>query len=146
MNNIATAALAVVLAAGAGFAVWRATAPGPQYAKVVHATPVTVREPRFVDVVEVVPVMVPRAGRKPLLAYDVSYREDGGMHRMRLARDPGDQVGIGERRRVIGYDVTWRWRNRTGVVRMSAAPGKRLPVVDGRVVDAHPSIPRPAPG
>ena len=146
MNNIATAVLAVVLAAGAGFAAWRAAAPGPQYAKVVHATPVTVREPSFVDVVEVVPVLLPRAGRKPVLVYDVAYRADGRLQHMRLARDPGDQVGIGERRRVIGYDVAWRWRNRTGVVRMSTRPGKRLPVVDGTVVDAHPSSPGPAPG
>ena len=137
MNRNATAALALVLASAATFGIWRLGWNGPAYARVLSATPVTVREPRYADVVEAVPVRASRApGSAPPLAWDVAYRERDRVLRMRLPAEPGDQVRIGNQRRVIGYDVAWRWRERSGVVRLPSKPGKRLPVVDGEVVSA----------
>lgn len=36
--------------------------------------------------------------------------------------------------RVVGYDVTYRWKDREGVVRMSHDPGNRIPVKNGELV------------
>jgi uncharacterized protein YcfJ len=74
-------------------------------------------------------------------AWDVSWRDGPRVLHARLPEEPGDQVRVGEQRRVIGYDVVWRWRDRTGVARLGARPGKHLPVVDGAVVETR----RPAP-
>jgi uncharacterized protein YcfJ len=141
MNNIATAILAGVLAVGSAFGAWRAGVLGPQYAQVLRSTPITVQEPLFVDVVDVVPVAAAGKRHAGKLGYDVAYRVGNRILRTRVASEPGDQVRIGERRRVIGYDVSWRYRNRTGVVRMSSRPGRRLPVVDGAIVEAVRSWP-----
>ena len=144
MNRTATAVAAAVLAMGAIIGAWRTGAVGPQYAKVVRATPVTVTEPRFVDVLQVVPVDAATAARPGPPAYEVSYRIGGRIERRRLPRHPGDQVRVGEQRRVIGYDVVWRWREHVGVVRLPHRPGRRLPVVDGAVVaDRRGVAPRP---
>ena len=137
MNRNATAALALVLASAATFGIWRLGWNGPAYARVLSATPVTVREPRWLDVVEAVPVRAPLAAEgAPPLAWEVTYREQGRFVHARLPTEPGDQVRVGNQRRVIGYDVAWRWRERSGVVRLPSKPGKRLPVVDGAVVTA----------
>ena len=141
MNRTATAALALLLVVGASPGAWRVAGLGPHYAKVLHATPVTVREPRYADVVDAVPVDdgESSAGEG---AWDVAYRVGDRVLHARVAREPGDQIRVGEQQRVIGYDVAWRWRDRTGVARMSARPGKHLPVVDGAVVEARrPGLP-----
>ena len=44
-------------------------------------------------------------------------------------------VTVGDR--VVGYEVAWRWRDRSGVARMDARPGERLPVVDGAIANAR---------
>ena len=132
MNRNATAALALILASAATLGIWRLGWNGPMYARVLSATPVTVREPRYLDVVESVPVR--HGGSETPVAWDVSYRRQGRILHARLAAEPGDQVRVGDQRRVIGYDVAWRWRERSGIVRLPEKPGKRLPVVDGEVV------------
>ena len=137
MNRNATAAFALLLAAAATFGVWKVGWNGPLYARVLSATPVTVREPRYVDVVAAVPAEA--EGGTP--AWDVSYRDGPRVMHARLPREPGDQIRVGEQRRVIGYDVVWRWRDRTGVARLGTRPGKHLPVVDGAVVETR----RPKP-
>jgi len=137
MNRNATAALALLLASAATFGIWKLGWNGPVYARVLHAAPVTVREPRYADVIEAVPA----AGRTAQPAWDVKYRDGPRVGRLLVSQRPGDQVRVGEQRRVIGYDVTWRWRDRMGVVRLGSKPGKRLPVVDGAVVDRQPARP-----
>ena len=136
MNRNATVALALSLALAATYGAWRVAWNGPLYARVLRVTPVTVDEPRYVDVVDAVPVG-PTA--TPPQAWDVAYREGGRIRRTRMGIEPGDQVRIGDQRRVIGYDVVWRWRDRTGVARMSRRPGQHLPVVDGAVLEVRPA-------
>jgi uncharacterized protein YcfJ len=129
MNRNATAALALLLASAATFGIWKLAWTGPAYARVLSATPVAVTEPRYADVLESVPVHA--GGAQP--SWDVSYRSGSRVGHLRLPREPGDQVRIGNQRRVIGYDVAWRWRERSGVVRLDRKPGEHLPVVDGAV-------------
>jgi uncharacterized protein YcfJ len=136
MNRNVTAALALLLASAAILGIWKVGWNGPLYARVLSTTPVTVREPRYVDVVASVPTTV-NGGR----AWDVAYQDGPRVLHARLPAEPGDQIRVGEQRRIIGYDVVWRWRDRTGVARLGARPGKRLPVVDGAVLDTR----RPAP-
>jgi uncharacterized protein YcfJ len=138
MNRNATAALALLLASAATLGIWKLGWNGPLYARVLSATPVTVREPRYVDVLQSVPAPTGAGGAR---AWDVSWRDGSRVFHARLPEEPGDQVRVGEQRRVIGYDVVWRWRDRTGVARLGARPGKHLPVVDGAVVETR----RPAP-
>ena len=141
MNRIATAALALLLVVAASFGAWRVGGIGTQYARVVQAIPVSVLEPRYADVVDAVPVTSGAPHRGDPRAWDVAYRMGDRVLHARVEGDPGDQIRVGEQRRVIGYNVVWRWRDRTGVARMSMRPGKHLPVVDGAVVEAR----RPAP-
>jgi len=138
MNRNATAALAIALAAASTGGIWTLAWNGPPYARVLSSTPVTVEEPRYLDVVEAVPV-TDRAGKAE--AWDVAFREGDRVRHTRTRSEPGDQVRVGGQRRVIGYDVVWRWRDRTGMARLGQRPGKHLPVVDGAVVESR----RPAP-
>ena len=143
MNRNATAALLLLLAMAATYGIWRAAWHGPLYARVLSVTPVTVREPRYVDVVDAVAVpATSQAGANPATSWDVAYREGGRLLRTRRAREPGDQIRVGDQRRVIGYDVVWRWRERTGVARLGRRPGTHLPVVEGEVVGVGPPRPR----
>ena len=135
MNRNATAALVLLLASAALLGAWRLGWSGPTYARVLSVTPVVVREPRYLDVVEAVPAAETTDGRAS--AWRVSYREGGQVRRTLRPFEPGDQVRVGEQRRVIGYDVAWRWRDRTGVARLSRPPGKRLPVVGGGVSEGR---------
>ena len=135
MNRNATAALALLLASAAMLGAWRVGWNGPFYARVTSVTPVTVREPRYLDVVEAVPAVVSPSG-KPA-TWQVSYREGNRVRRTLRPTEPGDQVHVGEQRRVIGYDVAWRWRDRSGVARLTRPPGKRLPVVGGAVAEVR---------
>ena len=52
-----------------------------------------------------------------------------GTEEQRLKYLPG--MARGE---IIGYDVDWRYRDKTGTIRMDSKPGERLPVRDGNVV------------
>ena len=132
MNNTATIAFASVLAAGLAFGAYRAGAIGAQYAEVVSATPVTVKEPRYVDVVDVLPVIQTNSG----VGYEVQYQLEGRLLTRQMSWKPGDQVRVGDWNRIIGYDVDWRYRDRTGTIRMDRKPGDRLPMVDGAIVES----------
>lgn len=57
MNNRSLAiALAAILGTGAAVGAYRSGYIGPQYAQVVRTTPVTVKQPVYADVVDVVPI------------------------------------------------------------------------------------------
>jgi uncharacterized protein YcfJ len=139
MNRNATAALALLLASAATFGIWQYGWNGPAYARVLSATPVSVREPRYADVLEARPAAGP--GDRPV-AWEVAYRQDGRVLHTLSRVEPGDQIRIGEQRRVIGYDVAWRWRERSGVVRLGQRPGKYLPVENGAVVETRRPLAR----
>ena len=146
MNRNAIAAIALSLALAATYGVWRLAWTGPLYARVLSVTPVTVREPHYADVVDVVPLPPvgdgPGASTAPR-AWEVAYRQGDRVLRKRTSTEPGDQVLVGVQRRVVGYDVVWRWREHTGRARLDTRPGKRLPVVDGAVLE--PRRPPAAP-
>ena len=43
---------------------------------------------------------------------------------------------------VIGYDVAWKYKEQSGVIRMDDKPGDRLPMQDGAIlVAAKPASP-----
>jgi len=141
MNRIATAALALLLVVAATLGAWRVGWSGTHYARVLQATPVTVREPRYADVVDAVPAPIGGSVSDQVRSWNVAYRVGDRVLHTRVAREPGDQIRIGEQQRVIGYTVVWRWRGHTGIARMNTRPGRDLPVVDGAVVETR----RPAP-
>ncbi len=78
-----------------------------------------------------------------VVGYEVSYSRDGQIMSKRVSEKPGDQILLGERQKVIGYDVDWRYRERTGHIRLDHDPGERLLVRDGEVVASQaPAIAR----
>jgi uncharacterized protein YcfJ len=68
--------------------------------------------------------------------YNVSYRNaDGTTGTMRMASKPGSRVAMGNSDSVVGYDVTYRYNDQEGTLRMDRKPeSDRLPVVDGKIV------------
>ena len=221
MNNTNKLAITLVAILGTGAAIgaYRSGLIGPQYAEVVHSTPITVTEPLYASVLDVVPITQTEtapekvcnnqtvqvrqperygdkdgmvvgalvggllgnqvgkgngrtaatiagtvggayAGREidrrhqggrvttetqrvchtesrqrsTTVGYEVSYSRDGQIMSKRVSEKPGDQLLLGEQQRVIGYDVDWRYRDRTGHIRLDHAPGERLPVRDGEVI------------
>ena len=79
--------------------------------------------------------------RSTTVGYEVSYSRDGQIMSKRVSEKPGDQILLGEREKVIGYEVDWRYRDRTGHIRLDHAPGERLPVRDGEVIASEsPSV------
>jgi uncharacterized protein YcfJ len=53
---------------------------------------------------------------------------------MRTDSKPGSRISMGTEKRMVGYDVTYRYRGDQQSLRMDDKPGERLPVIDGRVV------------
>ena len=218
-NNKLVLALVAILGTGAAIGAYRTGMIGPQYAEVVASRPVTVSEPIYADVLDVVPITqtsdVPEqvctnqavqvrqperfgdkdgmvvgalvggllgnqvgkgdgrklatvagavgggyAGRQidrrheggkvttqsqrvchtetrqksSTVGYEVSYQLDGRVQSKRMSDKPSDQIWLGDRDKIIGYDVDWRWRDRSGTVRLDHEPGERLPVRDGAIV------------
>lgn len=69
------------------------------------------------------------------VAWNVTYRTpDGHTDTMRTDRKPGSRISMGTEKRVVGYDVIYRYRGERQTLRMDDKPGDRLPVIDGRVV------------
>jgi uncharacterized protein YcfJ len=69
------------------------------------------------------------------VAWNVTFRTpDGNIDTMRTDRKPGNRISMGTEKRVVGYDVTYRYRGDQQSLRMDEKPGDRLPVIDGRVV------------
>jgi uncharacterized protein YcfJ len=157
----------------------------PEYADVIAADPVRVREPLYATVIGTEPVRetattsTPREicedvtveerlperdgnvggtvagavigglignqigdgnGRKAAtssrtVAWNVTYRgPDGRIGSLRTERKPGERIALGSEERVVGYDVTYRWRGELHRLRTETPPGPRLPVVDGQVL------------
>jgi uncharacterized protein YcfJ len=66
------------------------------------------------------------------VGYDVQYRtEDGQTLSRREDKKPGDRLRLGEKDVITGYDVTWRYQEKVGNLRMDDKPGDRLPIQDG---------------
>lgn len=218
-SNKLAIALVAILGAGAAIGAYRTGVIGPQYADVVASRAVTVSEPLYADVVDVVPItqttQVPEkvctnqavqvrqperfgnkdgavigavvgglignqvgggdgrklatvagavgggyAGRNidrrhqggrvttqsqrvchtesrsrsETVGYEVSYEQDGRVQSRRVSKKPSDQIWLGDRDRIIGYDVDWRWRDKSGTVRLDQKPGERLPMRDGAII------------
>lgn len=68
-----------------------------------------------------------------VVAYDVEYRSDSGTGTQRVTTQPSQQIQIGERERVVGYDVRWRYGELEGESRLRDKPGDTLPVENGRI-------------
>jgi uncharacterized protein YcfJ len=84
--------------------------------------------------------------REEVVGYRVSWRDaDGQTGQLQTERRPGDEVSLGERDRVVGYDVTYRYLDQVNTVRMDNDPGERLPVIDGAVVTQTVRAGAPAP-
>ncbi|MCL7713809.1 glycine zipper 2TM domain-containing protein [Stenotrophomonas mori] len=68
--------------------------------------------------------------------YNVTYRKaDGSTGSMRMDQQPGNRISLGNTRRTIGYDVTYRLNGEEQKIRMDDKPSSdRLPVIDGKVV------------
>jgi uncharacterized protein YcfJ len=81
--------------------------------------------------------------REQTVGYDVQYRaEDGQVLTRRESSKPGERLLLGEKDVIVGYDVTWRYKEQTGVIRMDEKPGDRLPMQDGAIlVAAKPTTP-----
>lgn len=78
--------------------------------------------------------------REQVVGYEVTYRtEDGQSGELRSDRKPGTTISLGTEDAIVGYEVTYRYDDVEREVRMDHDPGKRLPVVDGRVVIATDS-------
>jgi uncharacterized protein YcfJ len=77
------------------------------------------------------------------VGYDVQYRApDGQVLTRREASKPGERLLLGEKDVVVGYDVAWKYKEQSGVIRMDQAPGDRLPMQDGAIlVAAKPASP-----
>ncbi len=225
--NKATIAIVALLAGGAAIGAYK-TGFGTPYAEVVSATPVTVKEPIYGDVVAVQPVTqlvqgteqvctdqvvekrrAERFGNKDgavagavvgglignqigggkgktaatvagvvggayagraidrrhqggqtytetervcnnqptshqqTVGYAVQYRtEDGLVLTRRETATPGERLLLGEKDVIVGYDVAWKYKEQSGVIRMDEKPGERLPMQDGAIlVAAKPASP-----
>ena len=80
------------------------------------------------------------------IGYDVQYRtEDGQVLSRRESRKPGDRLLLGEKDVIVGYDVAWKYKEQSGVIRMDQPPGDKLPMQDGAILVAARSTP-PANG
>lgn len=74
------------------------------------------------------------------VGYDVQYRtEDGQTLSRRENKKPGDRLYLGTKDVVSGYDVTWRYDDKTGKLLMEEKPGDRLPIKDGVILVAAKS-------
>lgn len=77
------------------------------------------------------------------VGYDVQYRaEDGQVLTRRESAKPGERLLLGEKDVIVGYDVAWKYKEQSGVIRMDEKPGERLPMQDGAIlVAAKPASP-----
>ena len=74
------------------------------------------------------------------VGYDVQYRtQDGQTLSRRESKKPGERLLLGTEDVVIGYDVKWRYEDKTGSLRMDEKPGERLPMQDGVILVAAQS-------
>ena len=75
------------------------------------------------------------------VGYDVQYRtEDGQTLSRRESKKPGDRLLLGTEDVITGYDVTWRYQDKTGKLFMEEDPGSRLPIQDGVILVAAKDV------
>ena len=75
------------------------------------------------------------------VGYDVQYRtEDGQTLSRREKSRPGDRLLLGTEDVITGYDVTWRYEDKTGKLFMEEDPGSRLPIQDGVILVAAKDV------
>jgi uncharacterized protein YcfJ len=75
------------------------------------------------------------------VAWNVTYREpDGRTGTLRTDSKPGKRITLGTEKKVIGYDVTYRYDGQERQLRMDEKPGPRLPVVNGQIVTAVAAV------
>lgn len=75
------------------------------------------------------------------VAWNVTYRNpDGTTGSMQTERKPGSRISLGSDDRTVAYDVRYMLDGDIRTVRMTQAPGKRLPLVDGQVVTEVASL------
>jgi uncharacterized protein YcfJ len=75
--------------------------------------------------------------RQQTVGYDVQYRtEDGQVLTKREQAKPGERLLLGEKDVIVGYDVQWKYKDQSGVIRMDEKPGERLPMQDGAILVA----------
>jgi uncharacterized protein YcfJ len=75
------------------------------------------------------------------VAWNVTYREpDGHTGTLRTDSKPGKRITLGSEKKVIGYDVTYRYDGQERQLRMDKKPGPRLPVVNGQIVTAVATV------
>jgi uncharacterized protein YcfJ len=73
--------------------------------------------------------------KEKTIGYDVSYRtEDGQVQTRREDKKPGQRLWLGEKDVITGYDVAWRYKEKTGNLRMDQKPGERLRIEDGVIL------------
>ena len=73
--------------------------------------------------------------RSRTVAWNVTYRNpDGSTGQMRTDKKPGSRIALGDDRKIVGYDVTYRLNGQNHTLRMDQKPGRQLPVIDGQVV------------
>jgi len=107
-NKTLVIALVSILGAGAAVGAYRTGMIGPQYAEVVRATPVTVKEPLYADVVDVVPITETRdVAQQVCNNQQVQVRQaerfgdkDGMVAGALIGGLLGNQVGKGDGRKV----------------------------------------------
>ncbi len=222
MNNAMIMTAAGLLLAGGAFAVYKNGGFGPQYADVISATPITVKQKVYGEVIAVDPITKTVTGSEKVcqnqtverrkaerygnkdgavvgavvgglignqigggdgrkvatvagavgggfagreiderhvggkkytetervchneatsgvktVGYDVQYRtEDGQTLSRRESKNPGDRLLLGTEDVVTGYDVKWRYDDKTGSLRMDDKPAERLPIQDGVILVA----------
>jgi uncharacterized protein YcfJ len=74
------------------------------------------------------------------VGYDVQYRTvDGQTLSRRENKKPGDRLLLGTKDVVTGYDVTWRYDDKSGKLLMEEKPGDRLAIKDGVILVAAKS-------
>ncbi len=74
------------------------------------------------------------------VGYNVQYRTDDGQTLSRREnKKPGDRLYLGTKDVVTGYDVTWRYDDKTGKLLMEEKPGDRLAIKDGVILVADKS-------
>lgn len=77
--------------------------------------------------------------RDEVVGYDVTYVADGEKISKRFSKKPGQTIALGKKPVVVGYNVTYRYKDHLDTVRMDENPGEpgdHLPVTNGVVVGA----------
>lgn len=79
-----------------------------------------------------------------IIGYDVRFKTgDGQILTRREDNDPGQKVWLGDKDVIVGYDVTWRYKDQTGTTRMTEKPGDHLLMTNHAIVISDKPTPIP---